>query len=210
MQDHDKESEQPMKDITPKAEDVQQTTAIVPVAPVLTDAEVTWRFEERKALTMSKAVGFLPDHFRGQPGSIIACWALADALQIPRMAMMQGAFVIKGKVTLSGDLMLAVARANGCKVRETLHVTEVEEGPDGPVAPSDGTYARCEVELPSGEKVTADFSVGDAMQAGLWESNDVWRKYPHRMLKMRARGFAMRDAIPDKLAGVYAEGELDG
>jgi len=29
------------------------------------------------------------------------------------------------------------------------------------------------------------------------------------MLQMRARGWCLRDAIPDKLAGVYTEGELD-
>ena len=174
----------------------------------LTTTETAWRHLERQALALSKAVGFLPEHFTGKPGNILAAFAYADALGIPHFAMMQGCFVIRGKVGLSSDLMLAVARANGCQVKETMHVNEVEEGPDGPMAPSEGTYARCEVTLKSGEKVTSEYSVADAMAAGLWGSSEPWKRHAHRMLKHRARSFALRDAIPDKLAGIYTEDEL--
>jgi len=46
------------------------------------------------------------------------------------------------------------------------------------------------------------FSVKDARLAGLMNKAGPWKQYPKRMLQMRARGFAIRDAFPDALKGV--------
>jgi hypothetical protein len=54
------------------------------------------------------------------------------------------------------------------------------------------------------------FSVADAKKASLWGKSGPWSQYPRRMLQMRARGFALRDAFPDVLKGlVTAEEAFD-
>lgn len=47
------------------------------------------------------------------------------------------------------------------------------------------------------------FSVEDAKRAKLWGKAGPWSDYPKRMLQMRARAFALRDAFPDVLGGLY-------
>jgi hypothetical protein len=55
--------------------------------------------------------------------------------------------------------------------------------------------------------VTAKFSVEDAKRAGLWGKQGPWQAYPKRMMQMRARGFALRDAFPDVLKGLITAEE---
>jgi hypothetical protein len=47
----------------------------------------------------------------------------------------------------------------------------------------------------------------NAKRAGLWGKAGPWTQYPTRMLQMRARGFALRDAFPDVLRGVISAEE---
>jgi len=58
------------------------------------------------------------------------------------------------------------------------------------------------------EPVSVTFTVGDAIRAGLWKKAGPWTQYPKRMLQMRARSFALRDAFPDVLRGLVATEEL--
>jgi hypothetical protein len=55
--------------------------------------------------------------------------------------------------------------------------------------------------------VVAKFSVEDAKRAGLWGKQGPWSAYPKRMMQMRARGFALRDAFPDVLKGLITAEE---
>jgi hypothetical protein len=49
--------------------------------------------------------------------------------------------------------------------------------------------------------------VAEAKKAGLWGKQGPWTQYPRRMLQMRARGFALRDAFPDVLRGLVTAEE---
>lgn len=188
----------------------------VAVAPAgrqeLSQGEINQRLMERRALTISKGDEAVPKAFRGRPADICAVWLMAAELGIGEMQALRSMYVVNGKPQLSGDLMLALAYQSGCKIRETFHnvvpITDTEEDGTEIEADPSQTFARCEVVRPDGQEVVAEFSVLDAMNAKLWQSSDPWRKYPARMLKMRARGFALRDAIPEILAGLYVEGEL--
>jgi hypothetical protein len=54
------------------------------------------------------------------------------------------------------------------------------------------------------------FSRDDAVMAGLWDKQGPWKTNPRRMLQMRARAFAARDALPDVLKGLaIAEEAID-
>ncbi len=175
-----------------------ETKDVALVDARLSPEEISWRLAERKAAVLGKASGAVPRAFVGKPADIMAAWMMGDELGISRMAMLRGAYVVNGKPQLSGDLLLAVARASGVKVKEWIERGETEKD----------VTAHCEATLETGEVVQATFSVADAIQAGLWGGSDPWKKYPERMLQMRARGFCLRDAVPDKLAGVYAPGEI--
>jgi hypothetical protein len=50
--------------------------------------------------------------------------------------------------------------------------------------------------------LTRSFSVADAKKASLWGKAGPWSNYPKRMLQMRARSWALRDAFPDVLRGI--------
>jgi hypothetical protein len=52
------------------------------------------------------------------------------------------------------------------------------------------------------------YSVADARKARLWEKDGTWTTHPKRMLKYRARAFALRDAFPDVLMGLYTGEEM--
>lgn len=51
------------------------------------------------------------------------------------------------------------------------------------------------------------FSVADAKKAGLWGKSGPWTQYPQRMLTLRARGFALRNAFADALRGLITAEE---
>ena len=70
--------------------------------------------------------------------------------------------------------------------------------------------AVCVAKRKGKRPVEQRFSVDDAKKAGLWGKQGPWQNYPKRMLQMRARGFALRDAFPDALRGlVLAEEAQD-
>jgi hypothetical protein len=54
----------------------------------------------------------------------------------------------------------------------------------------------------------AEFTVADAVRAGLWEKFGPWKLYPDRMLFNRARAFATRDGFADTLVGLGIFEEL--
>jgi hypothetical protein len=51
------------------------------------------------------------------------------------------------------------------------------------------------------------FSVADAKKAGLWGKSGPWQSYGSRMLSLRARGFALRNAFADALRGLITAEE---
>ena len=68
--------------------------------------------------------------------------------------------------------------------------------------------AVCEAKRRGYEKPTVvRFSVADAKKAQLWGKSGPWTQYSRRMLQMRARGFALRDAFPDVLRGLVTAEE---
>jgi hypothetical protein len=50
--------------------------------------------------------------------------------------------------------------------------------------------------------VVSTFTIAQAMRAGLIKDGGNWKKYPERMLKARAKGYALKDAFPDVLRGM--------
>lgn len=133
------------------------------------------------------------------------------------MAAVQSIAVINGRPSIWGDGALGLVRGSGLldDIEEYYEgepfVTPAEYDAAGkPIKPAvyNMNYkAVCKITRKGAKRpVSQDFSIGDAMAAGLWNKEGPWRNYFKRMLKMRARSWAMRDEFTDVLRGlVFAE-----
>lgn len=112
----------------------------------------------------------------------------------------QGIAIINSRPTVWGDAAMAVIHASG--ELESCKVTEIGKG-------DDWGY-QVEVNRKGVDSTTVStFTIADAKKAGLWGKAGPWTQYPKRMLQLRARAYAMRDAFADKLQGVYIREEID-
>jgi hypothetical protein len=72
----------------------------------------------------------------------------------------------------------------------------------------DQAVAVCEVKRRGYPAATVStFSMFDAKRAGLAGKSGPWTQYPLRMLALRARGFALRNAFADALRGLVTAEE---
>jgi len=143
---------------------------------------------------------FAPKDFRGKPESCLLAIQHGSEIGLSPMQSLQSIAVINGRPSIWGDAALAVVSASAvCE-----YVTEeIEDGKDG-----EALVAICTAKRRGYPKPTVvRFTVGDAKKAGLWGKSGPWTQYPRRMLQLRARGFALRDAFPDVLKGLVTAEE---
>ncbi|MBU3732514.1 MAG: hypothetical protein FGM26_13370 [Beijerinckiaceae bacterium] len=116
------------------------------------------------------------------------------------LSALQRIAVINGRPTIWGDGALALVKASGqCEAIE-----EWIEGDDPQTWIAVCNLIRRHDPVP----VERRFSTEDAKRARLWGKSGPWSDYPKRMLQMRARAFALRDAFPDVLGGLYLTEEF--
>lgn len=120
------------------------------------------------------------------------------------LSALQRIAVINGRPTLWGDGALALVKASGlCEAIEEW----IEGDDDNPSS----WMAICNlIRKHDPVPVERRFSSADAKRAKLWGKSGPWSDYPKRMLQMRARAFALRDAFPDVLGGLYLTEEFLG
>ena len=148
--------------------------------------------------TMVAKSDFAPKDFKGKPESCLLAIQHGSEIGLSPMQSLQNIACINGRPAIWGDAALAVAMASPvCEyVRESI------EG-DGESMVATCTAKRRGYETPT----VARFTVTDAKKAGLWGKSGPWTQYPRRMLQLRARGFALRDAFPDVLKGLVTAEE---
>jgi hypothetical protein len=147
---------------------------------------------------MVAASDFAPKDFRGKPESCMLAIQHGSEIGLSPMQSLQNIACINGRPAIWGDAALAVAMASA--VCESVTETIDGEG--------DNMVATCTAKRRGYERPTVvRFSVADAKKAGLWGKSGPWTQYPRRMLQLRARGFALRDAFPDVLKGLVTAEE---
>jgi hypothetical protein len=147
--------------------------------------------------TMAAKSSMVPPGFRNKPEDIMLAVQMGSEVGLSPMQALQNIAVINNRPSLWGDAMLGLCRASAaCE-----DIVEKIEG-DG-----DAMTAVCMAKRRGSSPVVARFSVSDAKKAGLWSKAGPWTQYPQRMLQMRARGFALRDAFPDVLRGLISAEE---
>jgi hypothetical protein len=113
------------------------------------------------------------------------------------MAAVQSIAVVNNRPTIWGDGAIALVRASG--KLESISEAVAGEG--------DKMVATCSVKRKGEEEAVRTFSAAEAKTAGLWDK-DIWKKYPKRMLAMRARAYALRDVFADVLKGLAITEEV--
>ena len=141
----------------------------------------------------------VPKAYQGKPQDILVCVQWGYEIGLAPMQALQNIAVINGKPSVYGDAALALVQAS--PVCEDIE--ERFEGEEG----TGKFMAVCVAKRRGRQPVVCTFSVEDARRAGLWGKQGPWQAYPKRMLQMRARGFALRDAFPDVLKGLITAEE---
>jgi hypothetical protein len=147
---------------------------------------------------MVAASEFAPKDFRGKPESCLLAIQHGSEIGLSPMQSLQNIACINGRPAIWGDAALALCLAS--PVCDGIHETIEGDG--------DNMTAVCKTSRKGKDaNVVARFSVSDAKKAGLWGKSGPWTQYPKRMLQLRARGFALRDAFPDVLKGLVTAEE---
>jgi hypothetical protein len=126
---------------------------------------------------------------------IIVAIQMGAELGLKPMQAIQNVAVINGRPSVWGDAALAVVMAHPDFDNEVFEEFIQRDDKENPVA------ATCIVGRKGSKAVTRTFTMKEAQTAKLLGKAGPWTQYPARMLQMRARGFAMRDAFPDALRG---------
>lgn len=154
---------------------------------------MTDRIEHAKIVAQSSLI---PAEYRGKPADIVWAMDIGDALGVPYTQVMQSMVVARGKMTMSADLMGAVVRRAGHKLR-------LREDGDSVTA----TLIRAD---DTDYEFTVTWDKAKAQAAGLWGSRGPWQQYPRQMLRARAITEVCRQGASDALAGtVYTPEELE-
>jgi hypothetical protein len=146
---------------------------------------------------MAAKSNMVPPTYKGQPESIMLAIQMGSELGLAPMQSLQNIAVINGRPAVWGDAVLGLCRQSA--VCKDIVETVTGEG--------DRMVATCTAVRVGAEPIVRSFSVEDAQKAGLWNKTGPWQQYPRRMLQMRARGFAVRDAFPDVLRGLITAEE---
>ena len=152
--------------------------------------------EEKKGWSLAMADGdLLPQQYRRKPANLLFAAEYADALGISRIHVLTSIAVINGRPSPSADLMSAMVRARGHKLRVV----------------GDDTYAEATLiraDDPDFE-YKARWDQAKAVKAGLWGNKGPWTLYPAAMLRSRAISEVVRMGATDVMAGgIYTPEEL--
>jgi len=149
--------------------------------------------EAMRFADMLASSSIVPKDYIGKPGNCLVAIQWGMELGLQPMQAMQSIAVINGRPSLWGDAMLALVKAHPAFewIKEEC----------------DGNVAICTIKRRGEPEVVQSFSMEEAKRAGLTGKQGPWTQYPKRMLQMRARGFALRDAFPDALRGVVSAEE---
>jgi hypothetical protein len=152
--------------------------------------------------TMTEAIEFssmlsrsqmVPKNYQNKPEDILVAVQWGYEIGLAPIQALQNISVINGKPSVYGDAAMALVQNS--PVCEDMKEYFEGEGTSNPIAV-------CVAKRKNRTEVVSKYSVEDAKRAGLWNKQGPWTQYPKRMLQMRARGFALRDAFPDVLKGL--------
>lgn len=143
-----------------------------------------------QAMTLAEMLSqsdLVPKNYKGKQFDIVVAMQMGYEVGLKPLQALQNISVVNGKPTLWGDAVVAICQGSGMLEDITEEVTD--------------DYAKVTVKRVGQEPHSVTFSREDAQKAGLWGKSGTWQQYPKRMMKNRARAFALRDKFADVLSG---------
>jgi hypothetical protein len=131
----------------------------------------------------------LPEAYRKAPANVLIAMQAAESLGITPFQAIQGIDVIKGKMSLSAEMMRALILRDG----HTLRVDVLTEN---------GCRLLVARREHPDEVQQFDYTIEDAKRAGLSGGN--WAAHPKAMLLARCTTMAARAVFPDVIGGMAA------
>lgn len=183
------------------------TTTTTPTMPMCTeialreDGDLDFhRFGEIMAFaSFCEKAGYLPKNTTREQATLAI--VAGKQLGLAPFAAIQNIAVINGRPSVWGDAVGGLVASSGLCERE--YVEEIGTEKDFRIVYHVKRKGR-------EDEVVREFGYADAVRAQLWGKAGPWTSYPKRMMMMRARAFAYRDAFPDVLKGMrIAEEEQD-
>jgi hypothetical protein len=173
-----------------------------------------------EAARLAKAViigGFAPDSYKDKSGIIdpnkvmLGIMSAMEAGLQPLYGLRQIA-IINNRPTIWGDAAMALVQSRN--IIDDYNEEQVGKLPDSTdLSKWSDDYGWKVTIKRKGQKgsYVGIFTVGMAKRSKLWmhPKKDPWREYPDRMLKIRARAFALRDGFADALAGLAIREEVE-
>ena len=126
---------------------------------------------------------------------IFIAMSMGQQIGLNPFQAVQNISVINGRPSLWGDGLVAVCQSHP-------DYEGIEESFD-----KDQWEATCTVKRKGKPPVTETFSKEDAQIAGLWGKSGPWKQYPRKMLRNRARTWALRTQFADALMGLITTEE---
>ena len=126
---------------------------------------------------------------------IFIAMSMGQQIGLNPFQSVQNISVINGRPSLWGDGLVAVCQSHP-------DYEGIEESFD-----KDSWEATCTVKRKGKPPVTETFSKEDAQIAGLWGKSGPWKQYPRKMLRNRARTWALRTQFADALMGLITTEE---
>lgn len=151
---------------------------------------------ERAEYWAKKLAGsdLVPKDFKNNPANCFIAIQWGKDLGLAPLQAVQNIAVINGRPALWGDAVPALVKAS--KQCEYMSVS------------FENNVATFKTKRVGEPEHVETFSKAMAEKAGLWGKQGPWSQHPERMLKNRARAFALRDVFPDVLKGLYTAEEL--
>lgn len=128
---------------------------------------------------------------------------LGSEVGLSAMSALQRIAVINGRPSVWGDALLGICQRSG-----RFDHGAFRESFEGEPYKDDYTAVCFVKRIGSEGGVESRYSVADAKKAKLWDKQGTWQTNPKRMLKYRARAFALRDAFADVVTGLYDRDEM--
>jgi hypothetical protein len=172
-------------------------SAYQPPAFTLTPRTVEEAMEFSRLMASSTMI---PEAYRDKPGDVLVAVTMGAEVGLKPMQALNGFAMIKGRPTMYGDALIGLVRA--APQCEWIKETPIIEG--GKIVGYTCSAKR------RGDPVIIEntFTLDDAKTAKLLGKDGPWTQYPSRMLKMRARGFTLRDGFADVLKGIGVAEEV--
>lgn len=210
------ESSSPPRIIKPPARLHADTGGVLPIIPRDIDEAQRYTNGLIAANQVPTAFRVDPKNERSDPNGPLILMGVLKSMEVglPPQTGLEVLLPMRGRFTLWGDGPIALALASG-KVKDYVEATA---GPGFDYSttelkewPTDFGFQVSIWRVGQEHPYIGRFTVGDAKRAGLWMDprRQPWVKSPLRMLKIRARAFAVRDGFADALMGLGIMEEIE-